>query len=148
MLVAGAGCDFYDAREDARTEAIKSARQGLDEFRDSFSYELQQVAGQTGAGQNLRDEIEAGLRKLGKDSHVIAVTADGSQVTAQFAVKGTGEGGGGGTYEKFFWVTCASVTGVPALKPAPQVAAIPCPVGFPPPDVWQGVDAIGPLPAD
>ena len=147
VLVAGAGCDFHDARDDARNAAIESARQGLDDFRGGFSYELQQEAGEVRAGQRLRDEIEAGLRDRGKDSQVISVTADGRQVTAQFAVNGRGAGGGGGTYEEFSWVTCASMSGVSAPDPAPLVEAIPCPAGFPPPDVWGRVDTIGPLPA-
>ncbi|GIF45083.1 hypothetical protein Axi01nite_93940 [Actinoplanes xinjiangensis] len=116
--------------------------------RLGFSYQLRQAAGETWAGQRLRDEIEPGLRDRGKDSQLLAITADGRQVTAQFAVNGRGSGGGGGTYEEFSWVTCASVTGVPAPDPALQVETIPCPADFPPPDVWGRVDAIGPLPTD
>ncbi|BEL10563.1 hypothetical protein Q0Z83_087540 [Actinoplanes sichuanensis] len=113
VLVVGAGCDFPDATDEARDAAVESARQGLDDFRDGFSYQLRQAAGQTWTGQRLREEIEPGLRDRGKDSHLLAVTADGRRVTAQFAVNGRGAGGGG-TYEEFSWVTCASVTGTPA----------------------------------
>jgi hypothetical protein len=147
VLVAGAGCDFPDSKDEARTAAVESARQGLDDFRDGFSYQLRLAAGETWAGQKLRDEIEPGLREEGTDTQLLALTTQGRQVTAQFAVNGRGAGGGGGTYEEFSWVTCASVTGVPALKPTPQVEAIPCPAGFPPSGVWGRVDAIGPLPA-
>lgn len=148
VLVAAAGCDFPDAEDDARAAAAESARRGLDDFRDGFDYQLRQAAGETWTGQKLRDEIEPGLRDRGSDSRLLAITVDGRQVTAQFAVRGKGAGGGGGTYEEFFWVTCASVTGVPSPDPASQVEALPCPADFPPADVWAGVDAIGPLPAD
>jgi hypothetical protein len=147
VLVAGAGCDFPDSKDEARTAAVESARRGLDDFRGSFRYQLRQAAGEAWVGQKLRDEIELGLREEGTDFQLLAVTAEGRQVTAQFAVNGRGAGGGGGTYEEFSWVTCASVTGVPALEPTPQVEAIPCPAGFPPLGVWGLVDEIGPLPA-
>ncbi|WP_433792870.1 hypothetical protein [Actinoplanes sp. CA-252034] len=148
LMVAGAGCDFPDAKDDARTAAVQSARQHLDDFRGEFRHQLRQAAGETWTGQKLRDEIEPGLRDRGRDSRLLAITADGRQITAQFAVNGRGSGGGGGTYEEFSWVTCASLTGVPSPDPAPQVEVIPCPPDFPPSDTWGRVDEIGPLPAE
>ncbi|KUL29728.1 hypothetical protein ADL15_26855 [Actinoplanes awajinensis subsp. mycoplanecinus] len=148
MLVVSAGCGYASPRDKARDAAVAAARQRLDGFRAGFDVRLRQAADEKWAEQKLRDEFGPDPRDNGTDLSVIAVTVDGRRVTARFGVNGRGAGGGGGTYEEFSWVTCASIAGVAAPEPASQVDTIPCPEGFPPSDMWGAADAIGPLPAD